>query len=205
MQKETWIGIAWAIGLFAAMGAVFAYEAATFELSEYPVDWQEVEKTTTETRLLAEAGSARLTQTIPMVNLTWVEVEIVWTDSDVPSDSFRLTLISPNGTTRTVNGNAGSLVATMPLATVPTQDSMKGVNHGHAKETDLPAIVGEGAMVWTAEVTLTAAPPNNNVQGDPVGGDCADVATAARPTCDGAQDFRIYWRWSNYHATFEGP
>jgi len=206
VERETWVGIAWAVGLFAAMAGVFAYEAFTFELEEFHVAFEE-ESTSGQLAGPTLAVGATEQHKVPVesaTNLTRVVFTVEWTDSVEPADRFTVVVVGPgvNMTKQAADSNGRIVIEFLGVAP-PEQDHIEGVDLAHAKDTDLPrAVVAQGfAGNWTVTVTLANAEPTASPG---VGGlpDPMSCGQPNQPDCDGSNGYTLKWAIFSYKAHF---
>lgn len=180
MERETVVGIAWAVGLVMAMAGVFAYEYATFELGDYNVAETE-EVLLTETGSLQENADESFTVTVPGSDLVAVVARVTWTDDVGDPDTFEVTIRGPDGFDPWSDGSSsGNLAVRAEVAPATFDNPVEAVDEADAvAQTDHEAPYS-GDMDWTITVRLQSAPGAEVVPGVPVGA-----------TADGSNSFTL--------------
>lgn len=155
MERETVVGIAWAVGLLLAMGGVFAYEAATFEMDTYDVSWGLEEASESGNGQLDEGASDDLEFQVSGQDLAGVLVRLSWGDGD---DTFQVTLAGPGGVSKTADGVGGSLEVRVPAGDAREGGEVEAVDEDHAISQFEAGSPYDGTAAWTVTITLLDAP-----------------------------------------------
>lgn len=198
VKKDTIIGIVGTLILLVAMVGVFRYEASQGAGSSFAVDWPVSETAAAAlTGRTTEGESQQDGVAIDRANLTKVSFVLEWTDDVQGSapDRFNLTVVAPDGTTRSAEGDAGEVVVTFEgLGNPPPGVQVLGAN-----EAEVSARMARqystngGAGTWNVTIKLLTAGDQNA----PVG----NLAIQA----DNGNDWTLTPRLSAYQAKVGRP
>lgn len=169
MQREMWVGFAWAGGVVVAMVSVFFYGLTTYEPAVFEVTWDDREhEETVNGATLAEDDQRRHDFLVPGENITSLRIVLEWDDPVGPSnDEFELSLTGPDGVDapQPARGKAGSIQLSMAFADPPTADRAEGASGDHALEQiERPDDPWEGDAAFAVTVRLVSAPGTGGTQ-----------------------------------------
>lgn len=195
MKKDVVIGLVGTAILILAMVGVFRYEAMQGGGSSFEVSWP-TSTVAGETREggTNEGESSSETVDVSTLNLTKVAFALTWTDNMANSgpDVFVLTVTSPTGESKSVEGGSGTLEVVFDNLSRPPPDvRMLGPSEGDVAgraARDYSSTAGTGA--WNVTVELRDA------------GDLAPVGGVALQQ-DGANDWTLTPTFTVYSATVE--
>ncbi len=141
MNRDVAVGIAWAVGLVAVMGGVFAYEYVTYEGGPL----EAVETVETKMGTLNEGASKDHTVAVNGEDLGSILVSLTWNDDVGEADRFEVTVRNGAGEEVARQGaDSGIIDVKIPITDAPETGSMPDA--------------WEGQQTWTVTVKLLSAP-----------------------------------------------
>lgn len=161
LKKDLVIGLVGTAILVAAMVGVFRFEAAQGG-SSFSVTFS---SSTTELPAVDgatdEGGASEEAVEVATANATAIEFELAWTDDNANSgpDEFNLTVTSPEGESRSVQGSGSPLTLTFEgLNQPPPEARVLGSSAEDARErAGREFATRAGTGVWNVTVRLVAA------------------------------------------------
>lgn len=169
LNRDTLVGIVGAAILVAAMAGIFWYEgtrgAGTTGSFRFDVEWATAAENGPQTSgNLAEGESTDETVAIEREGLASVDFVLVWTDSVGTGDTFKVTVTSPTGETKTAEatndgGAEGEAKVTFTgLNPAPSATSVAGDDEEDAKRrlTEGTGMTG-GVGDWMVTIELVQA------------------------------------------------
>lgn len=193
MQRDMWVGIAWAGGLVVAMVSVFFHGLIVYAPTAFDVAWTDTEhEEVIEGERLDEGDSLVHTVAVPGTNVTRILVRLEWADDVGPAnDEFSLSVEGPGDRSQAGSDDAGSIELRFDGADRPTIRTVEGANAEHALgQIERPNDAWEGDTEWTITVVLRAAPGSSGT---------ADLGLD--PQDDGANDYTLTVVWVTTDAT----
>lgn len=186
MKKDLVIGIVGTLILLTAMVGVFRYEAtqrgASFDLtwSTRTVEGEAVDGGTNE------GDASSVVVDLAQLNVTQAEFVLEWTDNlpNSQPDLFNLTVTSPDGRTRSAQGDSGRVsVVFEDLSIVPEAARLLGSDEEAARAQATRQFSSARAVgAWNVTVTLVQA---GDVATTPAG------PVPVGPLQDGANDWTL--------------
>lgn len=169
MDRRVWFGAA-ALALLAALVAVLALTGGDAEATPlaYEVDWPvEQGPSTMKEGDLEEGRNETHTFDLERANVTFVTVELDWTDDVGDPDEFRLEATPPNGTTVSNVSRNETIELTFPLREPPQLNVVEAMNRSHARGQVADEATADGQGDWEVRVSLQDAPGRRPVSGAP--------------------------------------
>lgn len=161
MKKDLAIGIVGTIILVAAMIGVFRYEASRGGGSSFEITWEDASVPGPDTAGATQAGGTAAEELeVATLNVTSIEWTLTWTDDVGNPDEFNLTVASPTGENRSVQGTSGKLTVVFEgLAQRPGEMRLLAASKDEAESRIARDATTDAAVgTWSVFVKLVRAP-----------------------------------------------
>lgn len=176
MKKDLVIGIVGTVILVTAMIGVFRYEASRGGGSSFEVTWSEATRDGPGAQGATQAGVTTPEEIdVNATNVTGIEWVLTWTDDVGNPDEFNLTVTSPSGENRSIQGTNGRLsVVFEGIAPMPGEMRILAASQAEAEGRIARDATTRGAEgTWGVAIRLVRAPgvvsPTSGVEVPPDG------------------------------------
>jgi hypothetical protein len=167
VDREAWVGVAWATGFLVLMVSVFAYEYAKFDDGSFRLRETQLDLADHDGQLATGSADHHVV-VLEGTTLIAVEATLTWTDDVGSNDVFELEVeghAEPYRTAR--SGSSGSISLRVEVA-VAVEGTHAGADEHAARAAAHFEPGWRGEREWTVTIRLAEAPGAQAAPGVPV-------------------------------------